>query len=184
MSGVSDSKEKKRRNQAGDDDELPMRPMVREYIDGNFVIILMAFTTLYVLVADDFRLWFTLKPSDFYFFIANCISLGLFLAELLVKSCVEDEFKYSFFFWLDFVATVSLVFDLPPLLDLFGAMLLLDPSNTNMDVKFGKPITNSGDNPLSTILTSFRLIRLIRIIKLYNYVSKSNAASEEAKLRE
>ena len=108
----------------------------------------------------------------------------LFLTELLVKSCVEDDFKYSFFFWLDFVATFSLIFDLPKLLDLFGYMLLLDPGKTKMDVKFGKPVNNSDDNPIQTILTSFRLIRLIRIIKLYNYVSKSNAASEEAKLRE
>lgn len=158
--------------------------MVRGYVDGSFVVILMALTTLYVLVADDFRLWFTEKPADDYFFIANCVSFALFLTELLVKSCVEDDFKYSFFFWLDFVATFSLIFDMPKLLDLFGSMLLMDPSETAMDVKFGKPINNSDDNPAQTILKSFRLIRLIRIIKLYNIVSKSNAANEEAKLRE
>jgi len=39
-------------------------------------------------------------------------------------------------------------------------------------------------SPLAKILKSFRLIRLIRIIKLYNYAVKSNAADEEAKLRE
>ena len=97
---------------------------------------------------------------------------------------IEAHFKFSFFFWLDFVATVSLIFDLPKLLDLLGFLLLLDPSSSMVDVKFGKPINNNTQNPISTIMTSFRLIRLIRIIKLYNYVSKSNAASEEAKLRE
>jgi|TARA_B110000305_G_C19242061_1_gene540396 hypothetical protein len=34
------------------------------------------------------------------------------------------------------------------------------------------------------MISSFRLIRLIRIIKLYNYAVKSNTEEEEAKLRE
>lgn len=42
----------------------------------------------------------------------------------------------------------------------------------------------SGGDEYKTILKSFRLIRLIRIIKLYNYAVKSNAEAEEAKLRE
>ena len=42
----------------------------------------------------------------------------------------------------------------------------------------------SGGDEYKTILKSFRLIRLIRINKLYNYAVKSNAEAEEAKLRE
>ena len=107
---MSKNEDKKKRNkQNGDDDETPLRPVVREYVDGTFVTILMAVTTLYVLVGDDFRVWFTDKPSDFTFLIANIVSLILFTLELLLKSCVVDDFKYSFFFWLDFVATASLL---------------------------------------------------------------------------
>ena len=45
-------------------------------------------------------------------------------------------------------------------------------------------LSSGGDSPVRKILKSFRLIRLIRIIKLYNYAVKSNAAVEEAKMRE
>lgn len=53
-----------------------------------------------------------------------------------------------------------------------------------MDVVPGVITTESGTSAVSRVLKSFRLIRLIRIIKLYNYAVKSNAAVEEAKLRE
>lgn len=65
----------------------------------------MTITTLFALVGDDFRLWFTSKDSDTYFFISMIVAYVLFFLELLIKSCVSDDFKYSFFFWLDFVAT-------------------------------------------------------------------------------
>jgi hypothetical protein len=58
-------------------------------------------------------------------------------------------------------------------------------TDESVDVSFKRPISfGDENNPLKQIVKSFRLIRLIRIIKLYNYVSKSNTAAEEAKLRE
>ena len=54
----------------------------------------------------------------------------------------------------------------------------------DQDVIPGKVLETGNDSPVGKILKSFRLIRLIRIIKLYNYAVKSNAGVEEAKLRE
>ena len=53
-----------------------------------------------------------------------------------------------------------------------------------MDVVLGVITTESGTSPVSRVLKLFILIRIIRIIKLYNYAVKSNAKVEEAKLRE
>ena len=39
-------------------------------------------------------------------------SLILFTVEILASSVVIDEYKYSFFFYLDIIATVSIVFDI------------------------------------------------------------------------
>ena len=52
------------------------------------------------------------------------ISLILFTVEILASSVVIDEYKYSFFFYLDITATISIVFDIAFLNDflllLFG----------------------------------------------------------------
>jgi len=104
--------------------------------------------------------------------------------ELLINSCVVDEFKYSFFFWLDFIATISLVPDIPYFIDLLKMLIGLSPSKYDVDVFPGVPPSNQSGSNVSKIFKSVRLIRLIRIIKLYNYAVKSNTETEEAKLRE
>ena len=47
----------------------------------------------------------------------------------------------------------------------------------------GSKVTRQNSTAIS-IIKSFRLVRLIRIIKLYNYAIKSNAGAKEDKLRE
>ena len=84
----------------------------------------MAAVTIFALFGDDFRLWFTTKKADVWIDGALIVSLVAFTVEILVNSCVVDDFKYSFFFWLDIIATVSIMVDVKLLsdttLDLFG----------------------------------------------------------------
>jgi hypothetical protein len=101
-----------------------------------------------------------------------------------VQSCVVDDFKYGFFFWLDFIATFSIVLDTTWILDYLAVLIHQDPSVLSLDVKPGIPLTGASNSNITKVIRSFRLIRLIRIIKLYNYAVKSNAEAEEAKLRE
>lgn len=142
----------------------------------------MTLTTFFALFGDSFRLWHTDKETDDYFFAALTISLILFSLELVILSCVKDDFKYSLFFWLDFIATASLLQDIAWIWDWLFRLFGLETSTIN--VKPGNLDSGSLDSSYTTILKSFRLIRLIRIIKLYNYAVKSNSEAEEAKLRE
>lgn len=77
----------------------------------------MALSTIYVLFGDDIRLWFTPKSADPYFYGGICLSLLLFTVEILINSCVVDDYKYSFFFWLDVIATLSLIPDIGWIMD-------------------------------------------------------------------
>ena len=77
----------------------------------------MAAVTIFALFGDDFRLWFTNKDKDIYIDTALIFSLVAFTLEILLNSCVVDDFKYSFFFWLDIVATASIFVDVPILWD-------------------------------------------------------------------
>jgi hypothetical protein len=72
----------------------------------------MSITTIYALFGDDLRLWFTNQGADYYFYGGLCLSFLLFTCEILINSCVVDDFKYSFFFWLDIIATLSLIPDI------------------------------------------------------------------------
>jgi hypothetical protein len=129
-------------------------------------------------------MWTTTKKVDPYFYSGLVVSLFFFSLELLVQSCVVDDFKYGFFFWLDFIATLSLVPDIYWILDFLAVLIHLDPSSVSLDVKPGIPLSESNNSNITKVIRSFRLIRLIRIIKLYNYAVKSNAEADEAKLRE
>jgi hypothetical protein len=107
-----------------DDDSEPVRKQVREFVEGKIVTLVMTLTTLFALFGDDMRLWMTTKEADPGFFIGLVVSFILFAMELLINSCVVNYFKYSFFFWLDFIATLSLVPDIPWFVDFINASLL------------------------------------------------------------
>jgi len=132
----------------------------------------MAAVTIFALFGDDFRLWFTNKHADIYIDAALLFSLFAFTLEILVNSCVVDDFKYSFFFWLDIVATVSICVDVAILSNLIGSMFGIDPSTA--DAQMGEMASQEqGGFKIEKLIKALRLIRLIRIIKLYKYVVNS-----------
>ena len=69
------------------------------------------------------RLSSTTKDADVYFAAFLVISLILFTAEILASSVAIEDYKYSFYFYLDIVATLSIISDLQFLLDFFATML-------------------------------------------------------------
>ena len=56
------------------------------------------------------------------------ISLILFAMEILASSVAIDDYKYSFYFYLDIIATLSIISDLQFLLDFFAIVLSMDVS--------------------------------------------------------
>lgn len=159
-----------------------MKNQIRAVLEGNFVTILMTLVTIFALVGDDIRLWMTTRPADQYFVIGLSISFVLFTLEVLITSVVVDDFKYSFFFYLDIVATLSIVSDIPWMLNLL--IILVGERSTLQSVNAipGVIITESAANgKIQQVFKSLRLIRLIRIIKLYKYIIQSKQR-KEAKL--
>jgi hypothetical protein len=77
----------------------------------------MTLTTLFALFGDDLTKWLASVAVDFGFQICLIIAFVLFALELLIQSCVVDDFKYSFFFWLDLIATISLIPDIQWFMD-------------------------------------------------------------------
>ena len=143
----------------------------------------MAAVTIFALFGDDFRLWFTTKKADVFIDAALIFSLFAFTVEILVNSCVVDDFKYSFFFWLDIIATCSILVDVATLWNMIIGLFGVDAESG--DAQMGDLAEQSIQvSPLFKIIKALRLIRLIRIIKLYKYVVKSGSEMEEARMRE
>lgn len=101
---------------------------------------------------------------------------------MLAGSIVIDDFKYSFFFYLDIIATLSLINDIPWMLNLLIMVIGQRPSYESVNAIPGVLyIENAASGKLAQVLKSLRLIRLIRIIKLYKYFLKSKDKVEEKK---
>lgn len=126
------------------------------------------------LFQDDIRLIATEKPADIYFHSALMISFILFAMEVFFGSIVLEDFKYSFFFYLDIIATLSLVNDIPWLLNPLISLIGNSPDYVGLNAIPGVMYSQSATSgKLAQLVKSIRLIRLIRIIKLYKYILKS-----------
>ena len=114
--------------------DAKIKNLLRDIVEGKSVTVLMTLVTVYALVGDDIRLWLTKKNADPYFFSGLIISFFLFGLELILNTVVIDEFKYSFFFWLDIIATLSLIPDIPWITDLLGLLVGSTPTYFSNDV--------------------------------------------------
>jgi len=124
--------------------------------------------------------WLTSKNTDPLFSLFLTISFFLFTLEILVTSVVNDDYKYSFFFNLDIIATLSLISDIPWMLQLVGKLVGNGSPSDSVNVIPGIITSeNVMSNKLQQVFKSLRLIRLIRIIKLYKYILQSMSKNEE-----
>ena len=73
-------------------------------------------------------MWLTTKEADPYFYALLAASFVLFSLEIFINSMVKDDFKYSFFFWLDIIATLSLIPDIQWIIDACGGIINATPS--------------------------------------------------------
>ena len=79
------------------------------------------------------RLALTTKAYDKFFAAGMLASLILFTIEILASSVVMNEYKYSFFFYLDIIATLSIVFDIGFLYDALIMLFGQSPSTIQVN---------------------------------------------------
>lgn len=161
--------------------QVDIKKKLIAYLEGNFVTITMSIVTLFAIIGDDIRLWSFTKSSDPIFLGLLTLSLVLFASEIILTTVVIDDFKYSFFFWLDIIATASLIPDIDFLRDTMKYLILgTPPRKYEVDVVPGEITVQSvQQDKIAQVFKSLRLIRLIRIIKLYKYAMKTLSDKEQ-----
>ena len=119
--------------------------------------------TLWWLYVDDVRSGFTQKSADYYFDSLFILCLIIFFIEFVVSWVVKKGYAFSFFFFLDFAAMISVVMNINFLMDLLSVTIKLpDFSYIAQSGRAGRAGTKVG-----RLMRIVRMIRMIRVAKFY-----------------
>lgn len=131
----------------------------------------MMIFTIFVLFADNVRLLLFPPSSDFAFMVLNSIAFSLFMLEIVLTSWVKSDFSngifkikgymFSFFFWLDLLAVISMIPDIPWLSDTLGLELFSGSSVNTRAGRAGRIGSRTG--------RVVKMVRLVRLVKLYKF---------------
>ena len=142
------------------------------------IILFTTIITIYALFADDLRQLTGSTEIDPTFYIFILICFFIFVIEILLSSFAVKGYFLGFYFWLDFISTISLLLDVGWISELIFSS---GSSSTNMALS-GAAIARAAraskiGSRAGRIVRILRLIRLIRIVKLYK-------ASEQMQINE
>lgn len=87
------------------------------FLDSKFVKIFMTLITIYALFGDDLRAVAFRSEVDEIFYSVSSACMGFFVIEIILSSLVKPDYFLGFYFWLDIIGTVSIVFDIGWIMD-------------------------------------------------------------------
>jgi len=172
-------------------------------IESTPVTTLMTITTIYALFSDDTRLLAFDQSADTAFVVISSISFFLFLIEIMAQCWSRERYLElpnkeklksllnattwaerwrhlkilitigSFYFWLDLMATISMIFEIPWLNPLPSGEVM----NSNLESARAGKASRAGAKA-ARIIRVVRMIRLVRLVKLYKYFSENKHKKE------
>ena len=86
-------------------------------VDNTIFTYTMAILTVWALFGSDIQMAATDASADTGFLVLTIICLIGFASELLLQSLSKDGYFLGFYFYLDVIATVSMLFDIPAVMD-------------------------------------------------------------------
>jgi hypothetical protein len=168
---------------------------LEKFLDSSPVIVVMTIFTIFVLFGNDIQDVCLPRSVDIGWDITVCFMLACYATEIILSSIAKPDYLWSFFFWLDFISTISLLQDITFIFDyLLTGTSSLTPMELNSNLTFAdNSIINqvSNDQAIGAIqkvtsasratrvLRIIRIIRLIRIVKLYKNALIARAKIEK-----
>ena len=138
---------------------------MEKVIDYWAVAMFMNIITIYSLFFDDIRIIAFAKSLDDVFYGITLVAMICFCVEIILASICKEDYFLTFFFWLDFVSTISMIPDIGwiwiPITGGGGATSATDLAKTS---RAGR---------ITRVIRVIRLIRLIRIVKLYKQAKQA-----------
>jgi class 3 adenylate cyclase len=157
--------------------------IIVKVLDSNSVLIFMLAVTFYALFSDDLRVAaFSIDADPVFYGLSSC-AFGFFSLELILSFIFKPEYRWTFYFWLDFIATISII---PDIGWIWNAIIQVNQSNSSGNVNSAQ---NAGKSSRAAtrstrVIRVVRLVRLMRIAKLYKHAkivmqSKTNQVQSE-----
>eukprot|EP01040_Poterioochromonas_malhamensis_P015105 gene15105-16847_t len=171
---------------------------VEEFCEGSFWMAFMGLLTIWTLYQGDIRDAATGKEADLAFEVIISICFFLFSIEIFLQCFYKEGYLIlpkweaengdgfwtvwekrlsfgSFYFWMDIVATFTLIFDMDWMLDTATQQALngggSQAATAGSAVRVGSRV--------GRIIRLVRMVRLIRIGKLYKYGTRVMCAPKE-----
>ena len=155
------------------------------FLDSTPFLVFTSLLTIIVLFASDIQIAFLRVEVDKTFNICQCIILGIFLIEFILNCLAKKDYLFSFFFYLDLIATISLIQDIDWIINpILGYSSNTATSNRKKSVQASKAMNKvSSASRATRILRIIRIVRLIRMVKLYkNYLNKKGQIENEKEI--
>jgi hypothetical protein len=195
----ADEAKKRGDNDSNKHDSSETLKKIEKFLDSTPVILFMTTLTLFALFASDIQASCLSQNVDIGFDITQIFLLFFFTLEVVLSAIAKKNYVGTFFFWLDVIATISLIQDITLIFDnLLTGTSSLDPpisfsnvtmTTLNVDLK-SKSNTQQAAESLQKIssasratrvLRIIRIIRLIRMVKLYKSAVLARANMERRK---
>lgn len=179
------------------DEARPMwKVKVEAALDGACISMFTTTVTIWALFGDDVRLLTNYDKTDGDAIFSNLTIFCLitFSLELFLASIAKEQYFLGFYFWLETVATLSLIMDIP---EAFEAIMGIEETSSSEDLN-GSTGGGGDDGSASQATESaelaragrtsragtragriVRLVRLVRILKLYKQYMNANSANPE-----
>ena len=165
---------------------------IGKFIDSTPVLIIMSIFTVFVLIITDLQAAFLRKNVDYGLNVIQCILLGIFAIEIVLACIGKPDYPLSFFFWLDLIATVSMIQDIDWIMEPIMGYEPHDPTLTQKAASetIGKQAAVKAMNKVNSatratrVLRIIRIVRLIRMVKLYKSVVIAREQKEKKKMEE
>ncbi|KAF4730722.1 hypothetical protein FOZ62_014769 [Perkinsus olseni] len=152
-----------------EDQEIPLKERLTIFMDSKNVQIFMTIVTIFALYGDDFRIFATYKAADPAFYVSFIVALVLLVIELSINSVILEDYKWSFFFWLDCVATVSLIPDIGWITDFLASLYEIgDSMGQGGGGQSGVARAGRASRAGSRAGRIVRLVRLVRLLRVVN----------------
>lgn len=120
---------------------------------------------LFTIFGDDVRIVATNKNADLSFDIVFIAIFALFFLDIVLQSVARRRYLYSFTFWMDIIATLTILTDL--------SWIYNEIIDAGSDLPSSRIMKNVGSasrvaSKSSQLIQIIRLVRLLRIMKMYN----------------
>lgn len=145
---------------------LTFSEKISKFLDSDTMIITLNIATIYSLFGDDIKILGFSKSADNVFSSLFIVCLCIFFFDIILSFIYKAPYRWSFYFWLDLIATLSLV---PSVSWIIESALGLSNVKDSKSLQSAGKASDAGRVSIK-VFTIVNMVRLVRIVKLYQNV--------------